>query len=130
MAQQSVQDDNAMELEEAVAVKRAVSKSSGMYENSSWDLVDASEKNDFDISRIDKQQLPAELKGKSASEIESYIDQKKEERLTIQQEILEANARREAYIATQRQDEKGELEDAMIQAIKKQAAKKNYSWDN
>src|SRR5690606_40259895 len=37
-AQQSIQDQNAMELEEAVAVQRAVSKSSQLYKNSQWDL--------------------------------------------------------------------------------------------
>ncbi len=130
MEQQSVQDDNARELEEVVAVKRAVSKSSRMYRNSSWDLVDASEKEGFDIARIAKEQLPAELKGKSSAEIAHFIDQKKEERLSIQQKIREANAKREAYIATQQKDETGELENAMIKAIQKQASSKNYSWDN
>ena len=130
MEQQSVQDDNARELEEVVAVKRAVSKSSRMYRNSSWDLVDASEKEGFDISRIEKEQLPAELKGMSRTEIAHFIDQKKEERLSIQQKIREANAKREAYIATQQKDETGELENAMIKAIQKQASRKNYSWDN
>lgn len=130
MAQQAVQDDNAMELEEVVAVKRAVSKSSRMYQNSSWDLIDASEQEDFDISLIDRNHLPSELNGKSKVEIEAYIDQKKEERLSIQKEILEANTLREAYIAEHREDETGELENAMIKAIEKQASKKNYSWDN
>ena len=38
--------------------------------------------------------------------------------------------KRETYIAAQQKDgEKGELENAMLTAIKKQAAKKNYSWE-
>ncbi|MCM4154328.1 VWA domain-containing protein [Arenibacter sp. N53] len=128
--QQSAQDDNAMEMEEVVAVKRAVSKSSRLYSNSSWDLVDASKEKDFDISKIKKEQLPMELQGKSKAEITSYVDDKKRERMDIQKEIQELNGKREIYIAAQQKDnEKGELENAMLTAIKKQAAKKNYSWE-
>src|SRR5690606_27805567 len=42
-AVQLVQDHNAMELEQAVAVQRTLSKSSRLYNNSRWDLVDALE---------------------------------------------------------------------------------------
>ena len=128
--QQSVQDDNAMEMEEAVAVKRAVSKSSRLYTNSSWDLVDASKSEDFDLAKIKKEQLPTELQSKSKAEIASYIAGKKRERSAIQKEIQELNIKREAYIASQQKDnEKGELENAMLTAIQKQAAKKNYRWE-
>lgn len=128
--QQSAQDSNAMEMEEAVAVKRAVSKSSRLYTNSSWDLVDASKSEDFDLDKIEKEQLPQELKGKSKSEMASYIEGKKKERSDIQKEIQDLNNKREAYIASKKKDtEKGELENAMLTAIQKQAAKKNYRWD-
>lgn len=130
MELQSVQDDNAMEMEEAVAVKRAVSKSSRLYQNSSWDLVDASKDKDFDVSKIKKDQLPAALKNKSASEIENYIEEKKVQRNQIQKEIKELNAKREAFIAkNQKENAKGELENAMLEAIKKQAENKNYRWE-
>ncbi|MBC31944.1 MAG: hypothetical protein CMH48_14015 [Muricauda sp.] len=127
-AMQVAQDDNAVELEEAVAVKRAVSKSTGLYNNSSWDLVDASEDAEFDISKLEKDELPEELKGKSSREIEKFIESKKVERARIQKEIQELNAKREAYMAKHQKEEAGELENAMITAIKAQAAKKNYSW--
>jgi len=130
MELQSVQDDNAMELEEAVAVKRAVSKSSRLYQNSSWDLVDASEDKDFDVAKIKKDQLPAALKNKSTAQIENYIEEKKVERNKIQKEIKELNAKREAFITkNQKENAKGELENAMLEAIKKQAEKKNYRWE-
>ncbi len=130
MEQQLAQDNNAYELEEAVAVKRTVSKSSRLYNNRKWDLVDASEEDSFDITMVDKDELPKELKGKSASEIEVHIAEKKAERTRIQKEIQKANAKREAYIAkNQKEGEKGELENAMLEAIKKQAAKKDYRWE-
>lgn len=130
MAMQAEQDANAEALEETVIVKRAVSKSSRMYKNSSWDLVDAMDDKDFDVSEIKKEQLPAELQGKSTSEIERYIETKKRERADIQKEIQELNSKREVYIAeNQKENAKGELENAMLEAIKKQAEKKNYKWD-
>ncbi|MDO6517496.1 vWA domain-containing protein [Zobellia uliginosa] len=130
MEKQRVQDDNAYELEEAVAVKRAVSKSSRLYNNKQWDLVDASKDESFNISEVKKEELPKELKGKSETEIKAYIEEKKSDRAKIQAEIQELNAKREKFIAEQQQEgEKGELENAMLEAIKKQAAKKDYKWE-
>lgn len=129
MEKQSVQDANALEMEEAVAVKRAVSKSSRLYKNSSWDLVDASEDSDFDVSKIKKDQLPKELQGKSAGAIDAFIKEKKTERSKIQKEIQEANAKRQAYISKKQKNQEGELENAMLGAIQRQAAKKNYTWE-
>lgn len=128
-AMQSSQDDNAEALNEVVAVKRAVSKSSNFYKNSSWDLVDAAEETDFDIKKIKKEDLPEALKDKSPSEIEGIIESKKAERLRIQKEIKSLNAKREAFIAEQKQSEKGELENAMLKAIEKQGARKNMKWE-
>ncbi len=129
MRKQKAQDTNAMEMEESVAVKRAVSKSSHMYMNSSWDLVDASDDKDFDISKIKEDELPQELQGKTVGVIMDYIEEKKSERSKIQSEIQELNRKREAYITeNQKEDAKGELENAMLEAIKRQAERKNYTW--
>ena len=130
MKNQSTQDSNAMEMEEAVAIKRAVSKSSRLYHNSSWDLVDASANKKFNVSEISKDELPKELKGKTKKEITSYIEKKKTERTKVQKKIQELSRKRETYITdNQKEDSKGELENAMIEAIKKQAEKKNYTWE-
>ncbi|MFS4466952.1 vWA domain-containing protein [Maribacter sp. 2210JD10-5] len=130
LRKQRSQDLNAYEVEEAVAVKRAVSKSSRLYNNKTWDLVDASADKEFDISEVAEDELPKELKGKSESEMKEYIDGKRAEREKIQNEIWEVNAKREKYIAKQQKDEnKGELESAMLRAIKKQASRKNYTWE-
>ena len=126
---QAEQDVNAYELNESVALKRAVSKSSRLYKNSKWDLVDAIEENEVEIADLEEDELPSELKGKSKKEIEAYVEGKKSERERIQKEIQEYNAKREAYIAENQKQEKGELENAMINAIKKQASRKNYVWE-
>lgn len=128
-AMQSMQDSNAAEMEAAVAVKRSVSKSSRLYKNSNWDLVDAVEEDEVVLSELDAKDLPEELQEKSESEINTYIKEKKEEREAIQKQIQELNAKREAYIAQNQKEETGELENALLSAIKTQAAKKNYKWD-
>ena len=95
---QSTQDSNAESLEEAVLVKRAVSKSSKMYRNKSWDLVDAEKEKDFDYSKVDKKTLPTELKNKSTTELKAYVKKQSIEREKIQNEIQELNKKRTKYI--------------------------------
>lgn len=128
-AMQSAQDSNAAEMEAAVAVKRSVSKSSRLYKNSQWDLVDAVEDDEEILSELVAEDLPQELQGKSESEIKSYVKAKKDERASIQKQIQELNAKREVFIAEHQKEEKGELENALLTAIKTQASKKNYKWD-
>lgn len=129
LAAQSTQDSNAMEMDKAVGIKRAVSKSSRLYKNKQWDLVDAADDAEFEIDEIEVDALPTELKDKSKAEIEKYISDKKAARIKIQKEIQEVNKKREAFIAkNQESGSKGELENAMLNAIKKQAEKKNYRW--
>ncbi len=129
VATQSSQDNEAYGLHEEVAVKRAVSKSSRLYNNAKWDLVDASEEDEFDVSTLNEKDLPKELRNKSTKEIEKYIAGKKAERTKIQKEIQELNKKRQAYIAKNQKQQKGELENAMLNAIKNQASNKNYKWE-
>jgi hypothetical protein len=130
MEMQSAQDNNAHEMEEGVAVKRAVSKSSHLYQNATWDLVDATADKDFDLSKLKKDQLPEALQNKSPGEIKAHIELKKKERVQIQNQIQELNSKREAFIAAQQTEgTTGELESAMLTAIKKQGAAKNYTWE-
>lgn len=130
-ANQSTQDSNAENLEEVVLVKRAVSKSSKMYRNKSWDLVDAEKEIDFDYSTIDKKTLPEELKNKSTVELKIFVKKQSVEREKIQKEIQELNKKRKKYITEKKKENTSEetLDSAMIKAIKNQAKKKNYTWE-
>lgn len=127
MQLQKEQDDNAQGYSEANAVSRTVSKSSHLYKNSSWDLVDAVELEEVVVTELDKDKLPKELQGKSTSEIESYVKAKQKERKSIQNQIQELNAKRKVYISKQENNKNG-LENAMIKAIKTQAQNRNYKW--
>jgi len=130
MKLQAVQDSNAAELDEVVVVKRAVSKSSRIYKNSSWDLVDAEKEEGFSYSKVDKKSLPAQLQNKSSDEIKKYVAQQGKKRQEIQQKIKELNTKRNAFVATKRKETNANngLESAMLNAIKKQAKQKDYIW--
>jgi len=129
IALQREQDNNAMGYSKANAVSRTVSKSSHLYKNSTWDLVDAEAEEEVDISNLKDDALPEELKGKSPAEIKTYIDNKRKERKAIQDKIQELNAKRKTYIAKQKTDGDNGLENAMTKAIKEQAKKKKYTWN-
>lgn len=125
---QKEQDDNAKGYSKANAVSRSVSKSSHLYKNASWDLVDALELEEVVVSELDDKLLPKELQGKSAAEIERYVETKKKERESIKKQIQELNTKRKKYISTQKKDNNA-LENAMLNAIKTQAKNKNYKWE-
>jgi len=127
MELQAEQDSNARSYNKANAVSRTVSKSSRLYKNSSWDLVDAEKESGFSYDDLDKNQLPEELKGKSKEQIKAYVDKKRKEREKLQKDIAELNAKRREYISKKTSNANG-LENAMINAIKTQAKKKNYTW--
>ena len=127
---QAKQDANAETLDEVVVVKRAVSKSSKLYNNFEWDLVDASKAKKIDYNKLSKKHLPKNLQTKSSKEIKNYVDTKRKERTEIQQKIQQLDKKRKQYVAKKQRENntKNELENVMIKAIKKQAKKKKYSW--
>lgn len=128
MTLQAKQDDNAQGYSNANAVSRTISKSSHLYKNAAWDLVDASKEEDFDYEKINKTELPNALKDKSVSDIKIFISKKKTERESIQNRIKELNTKRKAFILKNTKENSNALENAMIKSIKTQAKKKNYSW--
>ncbi|MEQ6125223.1 vWA domain-containing protein [Pseudotenacibaculum sp. MALMAid0570] len=129
-ANQAIQDTNAEKLAAPVSVKRAVSKSNRLYNNSAWDLVDRSEKEEVDYSKVKRNQLPKELQKMSDAELKKYVEKQKKIRSEIKTKINELNKKRRAFIAQKQKEssKKNELESVMIKAIKKQAMRKNYSW--
>lgn len=129
MALQAEQDANASGYSKANAVSRTVSKSTHLYKNTTWDLVDAEAEEEIDIETLNDDALPNELKGKSDSEIKTYIETKRKERKSIQDKIQTLNSKRKAYISKQKTTAANGLENAMTKAIKEQAKKKKYTWN-
>jgi hypothetical protein len=129
-SKQSAQDGNASNMNKEIIVKRSVSKSSRLYKNSNWDLVDADDAKKVDYSKLDKKTLPKHLKNKPPAEIKSYVKKQAKKRKEIKAEIQKLNAKRNAYIAKKHKEsaKKDELESVLLKAIKRQAKLKNYTW--
>lgn len=128
LALQEEQDINAMGYSAANAVSRAVSKSSHLYKNTTWDLVDAESDASFRYEDLNEAYLPEELKGKTKEYLKKYINNKRMERTAIQKSIQELNTKRKDYLNKLATNATNNLENAMIKAIKKQAKQKNYEW--
>lgn len=126
---QAEQDTNAMRYDKSNAVSRTITKSTHLYKNSSWDLVDAIDNKEIIVENLTEEQIPSELKGKTKDEIKQYIQTKKQERIKLQKEIAALTAKRQNHINEKRKDEAtNNLENALLKAIKKQGNKKNYYW--
>ncbi len=131
---QKKQDENAKTYGWSNNANRIVSKSSHLYKNESWDLVDASGSKEFDITKVKETDLPKELQGKTTVQKQKYIEDKKNERAKVNASIGELNTKRVEYIAQKEkemgQDTSNSLDAAMIAAIKSKAKTKNFTFDN
>lgn len=126
------QKSNDTELESvsvAANVTRSVVKSKSIYYNGAWDLIDAAQDDEMLETLIvaNKKTLAPELKDKSVEEIKEITLAKKKQRALIQKSILELNEKREVYMKT-KGGAQNDLENAMVNAVKKKAASKNYTW--
>lgn len=98
MENQAMQDGNAQALGAAPAADRAAAKSGAMYQNSSWDLVDASKQDSFNLSAIPEEQLPEELRKLTPDQRKAAIEAKSKERAELQNQIQEISVKRSDYI--------------------------------
>jgi len=96
------EDANALSQGNSVNTERAMAKSKSNYNNSSWDLVDATIADSTTIYRLKDDELPEELKGKTKAEKEKYLQEKTAERKKIQDEIGKLGKEREAYIQAEK----------------------------
>lgn len=121
---QNTQDNNAYGLGDKVIVERSISKGNNFYNNASWDLVDASEEESFDIKYLGD--LPEEMKQMNTEEKIQYIEEKKSERQAIKKEIQLLSKKREEYLLKQNNSKEQNLEKAIINMIKQQAKNKAF----
>ena len=126
------QDKNAANYGSANVAQRAMSKSTAYYDNSSWDMVDAADEDDFDVEEIEEEELPEEMQGMTKAEKEAFIEEKSEERARIQKEIQALNKEREKYVAEKKAEMSNNdpsLDGVMVESIKSRAAKKNFKFE-
>lgn len=124
---QLAQDENARSYGSVNYVKRAVSKSSHVYNNKTWDLVDASKEADFELEEISTSELPVEMRSMNSQEKVKYIEQKSKERVELSKQIQEFNAKRDAYVKQQRSESSEEmLDNAILTSLKSQAKSRDF----
>lgn len=128
---QQVMDQSNASAGMGVAAKRtAVKGNKQLYNNASWDLVDAYDNDKDFINKVDLKTLPDSLKNKSRSDIKLIVDKKIAERSSVQKEITTINLAREKYIAAERAKAAGNnnpqtLETEVEKIIKEQAKRFN-----
>jgi hypothetical protein len=127
---QAKQDANAQSVAAPVLAERSVAKASAQYSNSGWDLVDASVNDPGLFDKVEKEQLPQEMRDMNSLERKNYIAEKAGKRKEIQAQINTLNSERQKYIAEQ-QKKTGDktLDQAVLGAIRKQAQEKNYVFE-
>lgn len=125
------QDVNSSKYGKSNKVNRTVTKSKAIYKNDSWDLVDAAKSKDFKVSTIDKSSLSKELKDLNDEQLKAKIAAQQQKRDKINKAIAELSVKREAYLIEKKKATpvNNDLGNAIITALRKQAAAKNLSFD-
>lgn len=128
--EQEKQDSNAMAMSEEVAVERSVSKASGHYSNSGWDLVDAVSDGAVKIGELKDEELPGEMKKMSKAEREKYIKDMTRKREEIKAKINRLNVERRVYVEKKIKEAGSEntLDAAVIGAVRESAKKKGFTF--
>jgi hypothetical protein len=126
---QMEQDEQAASISVANKAERTISKSSAVYDNQSWDLVDKFKADSTAINAITDKDMPTEYQGKSKKEIETIVRQKTKERSSIQQSISELSKKRQAYIDAEMKKDKNEDDLGIVinQSIISLAKQKGYT---
>jgi len=124
LQRQLVQDANAGQQ----IVTRGASKSSGYYNNASWDLIDALAEESVSLETMAEEELPENLRGLSLADKEVFVEEQRAQRQAIQTEIRDLTAQRQAYLdrSPQQSEPRDTLDDVMIQALRQQLAEKGF----
>jgi len=142
MAYNSYGQNRMQEVVVVDAMNSSMSKSAGIkiikvkgnskiYNQSSWDLIDAKEKDKNAIAQLDRATLPDSLQKKTNDELEKMVEEKRQQRGTAQKEIETLNAKRDAYIAAEKiknvtnKNNAATLETEVEKIIKEQAKRFN-----
>jgi von Willebrand factor type A domain len=127
---QAEQESNSAKAGEASVVQRAVSKSSGQYDNTSWDLVDAVKNDAVKVEEVPEEALPEPMQKMSVTERKEYVEDQAQRRGDIQTRINDLNDARKKHVAAKEKElaAKGEatLDQAVVEAARVQAARQGF----
>jgi Mg-chelatase subunit ChlD len=112
-----------------------LSKAGGKLNSGRSDLVDAVKDGLVDLDALPgDEQLPAEMRGMSATEQESYVRQRTRERERIREEIAELGRKRDAWVRAESErlasEGRGDgFDQEVLEAIRSQAAEKGIRYE-
>jgi hypothetical protein len=132
-ANQTAQDTNAGTLNAPAAAERAVAKSTALYRNAGWDLVDAAKENKVEIEKVPDKDLPENMQKMTVEQRKQYVAEQAKQREAIQAEIKDLSAKRDAELkqkmAEQGLDESKSMDKAVRASIRSQAEKKDFKFE-
>jgi hypothetical protein len=131
---QVVQDANAAKLSTSVLASRANAKCTSFYCPSDWDLVDAIKTGKCKIEDLKDEDLPEDLRKLDQAGRKARVAGAGERREQIRKQVLQLNAAREKFLAAERAKQAGAqkketLDAAMIQAVRGQVSRRNFTFD-
>ncbi len=133
LQRQTEMDWNACEAGNDVIIQRSRSKSTKLYSNGHWDLVDATKNDGVKIEDVPEAELSEDLQKMSVTERKRYVEAQSRKRVEIQERIRELHVQREKHLADTRKA-KGEsgaadtLDAAMIRILRDQAEAKGFTF--
>jgi von Willebrand factor type A domain len=126
-AKQATMDAKNAQASKKQQIARIKTKANNkVYDNASWDLIDANAKGKLDEVIADKNALPDSLKTKSKEEIKVIVEEKSRQRAAVNNQINELTAKRELFIIEERKKiaatkQENTLETEVEKIIKEQA---------
>ncbi len=125
--QQEIADTMNTAASTSVGVQRAASKASGLYVNSTWDLVDGVRDGTIKLEDVKNEDLPEAMRKMTLEEKKAYVAKQREERERIQKEIATLQKERAEYctkvLAERAERDPSMLKDAITAAMREQATR-------
>ena len=129
-ANQVAQDNNATSLNPVAAAQRCQTKASALYDNAQWDLVDACKDAKFELAKVQKDDLPEDLRALSIEQLQAHVAAKQTQRAALQQQATELGKQRDAFVAAElaKQTAAGEkrFEQAVLESVREQAKARGF----
>lgn len=130
IARQSSADASSAKLSPKVALERAQLKSKRTYDNSNWDIVDATKNNARFLEQTADDQLPVELRGKTVEEKRQIIAAHVAKRGELQARIAKLETERTKFLEAEQAKQRGaavnSLETELMKGTREIATRKGY----
>jgi von Willebrand factor type A domain len=127
-ARQKVQDSNAAKANQGGAVNRAFTKSTHLYSNAAWDLVDAVKNKQVDVNAVKTADLPPAMQKMTPDQRRATVEAKAQERARLQARLQELEKDRRQYLGSiHRADAPDTLDEVMLQGLRAQAACRGFA---